>query len=207
MRPSQRGSDDASTRSVPLSSAKTSTKAVTAELVAYLAQEVLPHAVAEERTIYQAAATKADLAQTVAGMVDEHRQLGSLTERLATAGDGVAAVAAATAIGTLFAGHVVKENELLLPALAADTEADLAGLLVEMHRLTESARDDAQDETPVTEPVTPTDVEASLLRLALDATSQLAAAGHGEVACRLAAEAWAVVRVARPELAVRALNC
>jgi len=173
--------------------------AVAAELVAYLAKEVLPHAVAEEHTLYQAAAAKADLAETVAGMVDEHRKLVSLAERLATAGEGASAVAEAEAIGTLFARHVVKENELVLPPLAADAEVNLAGLLVQMHRLTEAA----QDETPVAEDVATSDVEATLLRLVLGAANRLADVGQGDAACRLAAEAWAAVRVARPELAVR----
>ena len=173
--------------------------AVAAELVAYLAKEVLPHAMAEEHTLYQAAAAKADLAETVAGMVDEHRKLTSLAERLATADDASAAAADAEAIGALFAGHVAKENELVLPPLAGDGAVDLAGLLVQMHRLTEAA----QDETPVADDLVTSDAEATLLRLVLGAAGQLADIGQGDAACRLAAEAWATVRVARPELAVR----
>ncbi len=171
----------------------------TAELVAYLAQEVLPHAMAEEHTLYQAAVAKADLAETVAGMIDEHRRLVLLAERLATAGHGKAAAAEAEAIGALFAAHVAKENELILPPLAADDAVDLAGLLVQMHRLTEAA----QDETSVAEDLATPDAEATLLRLLLGAAGELADAGRGDAACRLAAEAWAAVRVARPELAVR----
>ena len=170
-----------------------------AELVAYLAKEVLPHAMAEEHTLYQAAAAKEDLAETVAGMIDEHRRLVSLAERLATAGDAKAAAAEAGAIGALFAGHVAKENELILPPLAGDDAVDLAGLLVQMHRLTEAA----QDETSVAEDLAAPDAEATLLRLLLGAAGELAGAGRGDTACRLAAEAWAAVRVARPELAVR----
>ena len=173
--------------------------AAAAELVGYLAKEVLPHAMAEEHTLYQAAAARVDLAGTVAGMVDEHRALASLAERLATTGDGQRAAAAAEEIGTLFAAHVGKENELILPALAADEDVDLAGLLVQMHRLTEAA----QDETSVAEDLATTDAEATLVRLLLGAAGQLADAGRGDAACRLAAEAWATVRVARPELAVR----
>ena len=173
--------------------------AVAAELVAYLAKEVLSHAMAEEHTLYQAAAAKADLAETVAGMVDEHRKLTSLAERLATADDASAAAADAEAIGALFAGHVAKENELVLPPLAGDDAVDLAGLLVQMHRLTEAA----QDETPVADDLVTSDAEATLLRLVLGAASQLADIGQGDAACKLAAEAWATVRVARPELAVR----
>ncbi len=170
-----------------------------AELVAYLAQEVLPHAMAEEHTLYQAAAGKADLAETVTGMVDEHRRLTAMAERLATADDDTAASQAAEAIGTLFAAHVAKENELILPVLAADPDVDLPGLLVQMHRLTEAAR----DETPVADELGAPDAEATLIRLLLGAATQLADAGRGDGACRLAAEAWAAVRLARPELAVR----
>ncbi len=174
-------------------------EAAAAELVAYLAKEVLPHAMAEERTLYQAAAAKEDLAGTVAGMIDEHRELASLVERLATASAGTAAAAEAGAIGALFATHVAKENELVLPPLAADTGVDLPGLLIQMHRLTEAA----QDETSVAEDRGTSDAEATLLRLLLGAAGQLADAGRGDAACRLAAEAWAAVRVPRPELAVR----
>ena len=173
--------------------------AATAELVAYLAKEVLPHAVAEEHTLYQAAAAKADLAETVAGMVDEHRKLVALAERLATTDDASAAAAEAEAIAALFASHVVKENELVLPPLAADGAVDLAGLLVQMHRLTEAA----QEETPLAEDPATSDPEATLVRLVLGAAGQLADVGRGDAACRLAAEAWATVRVARPDLAVR----
>ncbi len=170
-----------------------------AELVAYLAKEVLPHAMAEEHTLYRAAAAREELAELVAGMIDEHRRLVLLAERLATAGDGKAAAAEAEAIGALFAAHVAKENELILPPLAADDAVDLAGLLVQMHRLTEAA----QDETSVAEDLATPDAEATLLRLLLGAAGELADAGRGDAACRLAAEAWVAVRVARPELAVR----
>ena len=170
-----------------------------AELVAYLAKEVLPHAMAEEHTLYRAAAAKEELAELVAGMIDEHRRLVLLAERLATAGDGKAAAAEAEAIGALFAAHVAKENELILPPLAADDAVDLAGLLVQMHRLTEAA----QDETSVAEDLATPDAEATLLRLLLGAAGELADAGRGDAACRLAAEAWVSVRAARPELAVR----
>ena len=170
-----------------------------AALVAYLAKEVLPHAVAEERTLYQAAAAKADLADTVAGMVDEHRTLVSLAEQLATAVAGAGALSQAEAIGALFDEHVTKENELVLPPLAADDKVDLAGLLAEMHRLTEAA----QGETPSADEVAAPDAEANLVRLLLGAAGQLADVGRADAACKLAAEAWAAVRVARPELAVR----
>jgi hypothetical protein len=94
------------------------------ELVAYLGWEVLPHAIAEEHSIYQAARARADLDEVVARMVDEHRHLATSVEHLATAGTGVDAAAVAEAIGSLFAGHVAKENELILPPLVLVNDHD-----------------------------------------------------------------------------------
>ena len=170
-----------------------------AELVAYVAEQVLPHAMAEEHTIYPAAAAREGLAETVAGMVDEHRRLAASVERLATARDARAAATDAEAIGALFAAHVAKENELLLPPLAADDAADLAGLLDQMHRLIEVG----QEAIPNADDVGAPDTGSSLLALLLDAAEQLASAGDGDRACRLAAAAWAALRVPRPDLAVR----
>jgi Hemerythrin HHE cation binding domain len=103
-----------------------------AALQEFLAGEVLPHAEAEERTLYRAAAAQARAGGLVATMTAEHRTLAELAERL-NAGAG-AATAATTAewIATLFAGHVAKENDLLLPALI-DSGVDLAALLADMH--------------------------------------------------------------------------
>ncbi len=172
----------------------------TAELVAYLAKEVLPHATAEEDATYRAAAAKEELAETVEGLVDEHRTLLSLARRLATAGDGVSAAAAARAIGTLFAAHVGKEDELILLPLAADQAVDLAGLADQMHRLIEAAQGVLPEPGEATAP----DTEATLLQLLLDGARLLANGEQGDAACRLAAEAWATVRAPRPDLAVRA---
>jgi uncharacterized protein (DUF2249 family)/hemerythrin-like domain-containing protein len=172
-------------------------EAPTAELVAYLAREVLPHALAEEQTLYQAAAAKADLAETVAGMVEEHHELSALAERLATAHDSASASESAGSLDALFAAHVKKENELILPRLATDPDVDLSGLLVKMHRRMQAA----QEET--TGVATGRDVEADLVRLLLRAADQLAEAKRGDNACMLAAQAWSVVRGPRPELAVR----
>ncbi len=170
-----------------------------AALVAYVADEVLPHAVAEEHTLYRAAASDDDLAETVAGMVDEHRRLASLVDRLATASDGRDAMAEAEALGTLFAAHVAKENERILPRLASGPSADLAGLLVQLHRLTEAA----QGGTETSEEGVAPDAETLLVGVVLDATRRLAEVGGGDGACRLAAEAWAAVRAPRPDLASR----
>jgi hypothetical protein len=54
--------------------------------------------------------------------------------RLQPSADATTAASIAEWIATLFAGHVAKENDLLLPTLA-DSGADLAALLVDMHQL------------------------------------------------------------------------
>lgn len=111
-----------------------------AELVAYLAHEVLPHALAEEHTLYRVAGTRAGLAGSVGEMTAEHRSLAEAVDDLADAPSADVAIVRATALAELFAAHVAKENDVILPALADDDEVDLAQLLVQMHRLVETAR-------------------------------------------------------------------
>lgn len=169
------------------------------ELMAYMAREVLPHALAEEHTVYRAAAGDPAMEETVSAMIDEHRQLAASTERLATAPEGQAAAAEADSLGGLFAAHVAKENEVMLPALAKSSSVDLAALLIQMHRLTEAA----QDDTPTVQSAVTPDTEARLVQLLVEATRRLADAGRGDAASRVAAQAWAAVHVPRPDLAVR----
>ena len=168
-----------------------------AELLAYMASEVLPHAIAEEQTIYRVAAERETLAETVAGMVEEHRQLSAHLDRLATA-DTRSAVTEAEAIGVLFREHVAKENERILPVLAADPDVQLGDLLERMHLALESAsRPEREVATAQADP------EEALLGLLLEGATALAATGEGDRACRLTAEAWAVVRGGRPDLGVK----
>lgn len=114
-------------------------QAAVAGLVAYLAGEVLPHAAAEEQTIYPAASEHADLADTVSAMTVEHKALSAAAERLARLTGGAAAAGQARQIAELFAEHAARENDVLLPALLADRDVDLAALLAQMHRRTEEA--------------------------------------------------------------------
>jgi iron-sulfur cluster repair protein YtfE (RIC family) len=110
-----------------------------AALQGYLANEILPHAEAEERTLYAAAATRARGSQLVQTLTAEHGELAGLVGRLQPGSDGTTAATVAEWIATLFAGHVAKENDLLLPALTG-SGADLAALLADMHRTHHGAR-------------------------------------------------------------------
>jgi hypothetical protein len=105
----------------------------------YLTGEILPHAEAEERTLYPAAATHARGSELVRELTGEHHALAYLVGRLQAGVDGSEAATAAERIATLFAGHVAKENDLLLPALTG-AGADLAALLAEMHAPQASAQ-------------------------------------------------------------------
>jgi Hemerythrin HHE cation binding domain len=99
-----------------------------AALQEFLAGEVLPHAEAEERTLYRAAASQARGGQLVATLTAEHRRLVELAERLQAGADTATAATSAEWI----ASHVAKENDLLLPVLI-NSGADLAALLADMH--------------------------------------------------------------------------
>lgn len=103
-------------------------------LVAYLDAEVVPHAAAEERTIYRAADVDG-LALLVEAMRAEHRDLIGRVDALRGAADPIAAVSEASAIHALFASHVAKENDRLIPALLATPEVSLGDLLAGMHEL------------------------------------------------------------------------
>jgi hemerythrin-like domain-containing protein len=98
----------------------------------YLDGEILPHAAAEERTLYQAAATQARGSELVRALTAEHQALAYLAGRLQPSADATTAASIAEWIATLFAGHVAKENDVLLPALIS-SGGDLAALLPDMH--------------------------------------------------------------------------
>ncbi|HEX5466606.1 MAG TPA: hemerythrin domain-containing protein [Candidatus Limnocylindrales bacterium] len=108
--------------------------AARSELLAFLRGELLPHAAAEERTLYPAAA-RGRASLLVEAMLEEHRRLLAEVDALAAAPAPILAASAAAAIRALFDAHLWKENELLVPFLAAEPDLSLAGLLGGMHEL------------------------------------------------------------------------
>jgi uncharacterized protein (DUF2249 family) len=104
------------------------------QLMTLLRGEILPHAAAEERTLYAAAADFEPTAMLVQAMIEEHRRLEGLVDDLAAARTPVAMASLATAVRALFEAHLVKENDILLPALVSEG-VDLAGLLSGMHEI------------------------------------------------------------------------
>jgi hypothetical protein len=108
--------------------------AAKAGVLAFLDGELLPHASAEERTLYRAA-DDGGSALLVEAMRGEHRDLVARVEALRDVAEALGAATAASAILALFASHLRKENELILPALLARPDVSLADLLDGMHEL------------------------------------------------------------------------
>jgi hypothetical protein len=105
-----------------------------AALVTFFTGEVLPHAVAEEGTLYKAAADLLDARLLIQAMIREHGILRELGETLKAARTPGEMAGAAAALNALFHAHLEKENDLLLPALV-DAEVDLGSLLAGMHEM------------------------------------------------------------------------
>jgi uncharacterized protein (DUF2249 family) len=111
-----------------------------AALNALLSNDIVPHARAEEDVLY-AAATSKELRPLISGMLFEHETLLGLAVELGTASSDVDAAGIARAIREVFVGHVRRENELLLPALASDPAVDLVALMPVMEERFSSYQD------------------------------------------------------------------
>ena len=105
-----------------------------ADLVAWFATELLPHARAEETTLYSAGSLLEGTRLLVAAMVAEHRALEVLVADLGNIHDAFAVAVAAGSAKALFAVHLAKENELLLPGLDS-AGVDLGAALAGMHEI------------------------------------------------------------------------
>jgi quercetin dioxygenase-like cupin family protein len=103
-------------------------------VLAFLDEELLPHAAAEETALYPAGETGA-AELLVRAMRDEHRNLIAHVDELRKADDAIAAATTAGTILALFESHLAKENDLLVPALLADPAVSLATLLGGMHEV------------------------------------------------------------------------
>lgn len=123
----------------------TSTEARTA-LVHWCERELVPHATAEEETLYPAAADQEAGRLLIAAMTGEHATIRKLVATIGTADDPVLAAGAAIALRVVFDSHMTKENEQILPLLAGASTVSLAGLLEGMHAaLTGSSTDQEHD--------------------------------------------------------------
>jgi hypothetical protein len=104
-------------------------------LLNWLRTELLPHAAAEEATLYPAAAHRPEGRLLVDGMLAEHQTITGLVTELEAADTPLDAAAAARALAGVFDVHLTKENDLVLPLLLDTGEVSLAALLDGMHDL------------------------------------------------------------------------
>jgi len=110
------------------------------DLVLFCQQELLPHAVAEEGSLYLLARSLPTARMLAEAMIGEHRVLAELVDELAQARSPLMASAAAEALRVLFELHADKENEFILPTLAQEPSVSLAGALVAMHEAFDEIR-------------------------------------------------------------------
>lgn len=96
--------------------------------------ELLPHAAAEERALYSRGGKIDSTRLLVRGMLDEHRALTDLVAELTRATDPLGVVGTAVAAQSVFAVHLSKENDLLVPALD-EAGVSLAEVLDGMHEI------------------------------------------------------------------------
>lgn len=109
-----------------------------AAVLSILELQILPHAAAEERVLYPAASAHPGLRTLVEAMIGEHRYLQSAIAALRSVTDRTEAATRAEAISTVFRLHADKENDFVLPVLAADPSISLGELLAGMHELLDS---------------------------------------------------------------------
>ena len=110
----------------------------------YIAGEILPHAAGGGTHPLPGRGHEGPrkrLSELVGTLTAEHHALAYLAARLHAGADGREAATAAEWIATLFAGHVAKVNDLLLPALIG-SGADLASLLADMREQQPASKPD-----------------------------------------------------------------
>jgi uncharacterized protein (DUF2249 family)/iron-sulfur cluster repair protein YtfE (RIC family) len=105
------------------------------DLVRWCREDLMPHAAAEEKAMYPAAHATEAGRLLVDGMLEEHAVIAGLVDEVEQVPGLVRAAAAARALAVIFHSHLGKENELVLPLLAADPGVSVAELLGGMHEL------------------------------------------------------------------------
>lgn len=105
-------------------------------LAEWCSRDLLPHARAEENTLYATARRSVAGRLLVDGMLADHAVIERLVRGLTgDAADPVRAAASAAALREVFEAHLAKENELVLPLLLATPGVSVAGLVDGMHEL------------------------------------------------------------------------
>lgn len=104
-----------------------------AALVAWCSAELLPHSSAEEATLYPIAHADPRGRLLIDAMIAENVVLTEIVEAIRKAVNPVVVAANVHALRVVFASHLAKENDLILPLLASSPDVSLAAVLEEMH--------------------------------------------------------------------------
>ncbi|HET8600933.1 MAG TPA: DUF2249 domain-containing protein [Segeticoccus sp.] len=104
-------------------------------LVTFCEAELVPHALAEEKAMYPLAHRDDRARLLIEAMLAEHRVITDLVRAVRDAPTPVHAAGFATALRVLFDSHLGKENDQVLPLLAADPAVSLQDVLGGMHEL------------------------------------------------------------------------
>lgn len=105
------------------------------DLVAWCERELVPHALAEEQTLYPAAQATIEGRLLVEAMLSEHEVINRLLREVRDSADVLRAAGSAAALRAVFDSHLTKENDFVVPLLAATPGVSLHDLLGGMHQL------------------------------------------------------------------------
>ncbi|NNN21501.1 MAG: DUF2249 domain-containing protein [Acidimicrobiales bacterium] len=168
-----------------------------AGVVSYFATEIIPHAIAEEATIYRVGHEIESLSLTIDDLVKEHKQIIGFVNELAVVSDPKEAASISSTLLSVFQNHVAVENGDILSSLVNNADISLGSLLEEMHGALASlnASDSPNNEN--------SSLTESLCDLIIEATKELQKAGSPDKACTIAASAWSTINKQDPKLANR----
>ena len=105
------------------------------EVSEYVCQELIPHAEAEETTVYHVAASLESLSKLIESMRYEHTEIQRLTRSLQVARTPDEGLMLAGQIAILFEVHAEKENRFVIDVLALQPDVDLPAVLGDMHQM------------------------------------------------------------------------
>lgn len=109
--------------------------AAAGQLALWCSEVLMPHATAEEATLYAAARQRIEAKLLVEGMLREHAVILDLVHEIGSATTPLAAATAARALQVIFDNHLEKENTLVLPLLVGAPDVSLVELLGGLHQL------------------------------------------------------------------------
>ena len=108
---------------------------IRSDLVGWCRTELVPHALAEESTLYRAAAQRPEGRLLVEALLAEHQLILGLVDDLGQASDPVTAAVTAHALRAVFETHLAKENHQVLPLLVGAPDVSVAELLGDLGEL------------------------------------------------------------------------